>query len=206
MKRNLMLTVAAVGLAAIGIATAQQQTNRQRARATGDFGDGQGGRVGQREDGARHRPGRRHHRPPCGGPLLGAIDANHDGVISADEIANASAALATLDANGDGELTRDEFCPRPPMPPPPGDGGTVDWVAVLMRHDHNGDGLLTPLEMLPPPLARLFDEGDTNGDGALDAAEITALGDLHLPPPPPPPPGGPGGPGGPGDPGAPNRP
>ena len=57
-----------------------------------------------------------------------ALDANHDGVIDANEIANASAALKTLDKNGDGKLTPDEL--RPPRPqggdrqgPPPGQDG-----------------------------------------------------------------------------------
>jgi EF hand len=57
------------------------------------------------------------HRPPPS-PLMQALDVNHDGVIDADEIANAPAALKTLDKNGDGVLTRDEICP----PPPPRDG------------------------------------------------------------------------------------
>jgi len=64
--------------------------------------------------------------PPS--PLMEALDANHDGVIDANEIANASAALKTLDKNGDGKLTQDEL--RPPRPqggnrqgPPPGQGG-----------------------------------------------------------------------------------
>jgi hypothetical protein len=57
-------------------------------------------------------------RPPPP-PLVGAIDANHDGVISADEIANASEALKQLDQDGDGQLSREEFCP----PPPPRNGG-----------------------------------------------------------------------------------
>jgi hypothetical protein len=54
--------------------------------------------------------------PPS--PVINALDANQDGVISADEIANAPALLLTLDRNGDGQLTRDELCP-----PPPGQGG-----------------------------------------------------------------------------------
>jgi hypothetical protein len=54
-------------------------------------------------------------------PLIAALDANHDGVIDASEIANASKALATLDKNGDGKLTGDEIHPaRPPGGP---DGG-----------------------------------------------------------------------------------
>ncbi len=61
-------------------------------------------------------PGGPHHGPPHAGPLFDALDANHDGVISADEIANAPAALKTLDKNGDGQLTREEL--RPAGPPP----------------------------------------------------------------------------------------
>jgi Ca2+-binding EF-hand superfamily protein len=42
------------------------------------------------------------------------LDANHDGVIDADEIANAPAALKKLDKNGDGKLTPDELRPHHP--------------------------------------------------------------------------------------------
>jgi hypothetical protein len=54
-------------------------------------------------------------------PLIAALDANHDGVIDASEIANASKALATLDKNGDGKLTADEI--HPPRPPGGPEGG-----------------------------------------------------------------------------------
>jgi len=74
------------------------------------------------------RGSRAHRLPP---PIIAALDANHDGVIDADEIANAPAALKTLDKNGDGRLTMDELMPpRPPRgagpnghhgPPPSGD-------------------------------------------------------------------------------------
>jgi EF hand len=63
-------------------------------------------------------PGRHHGPPPP--PVMVVLDANHDGVIDAEEIANASKALLTLDKNGDGQLTQDEL--RPPFPPPPPDG------------------------------------------------------------------------------------
>jgi EF hand len=55
----------------------------------------------------------RGHRPP---PIIAALDADRDGVISAEEIANAANALLQLDKNGDGQLTPDEFHPegRPP--------------------------------------------------------------------------------------------
>jgi len=55
------------------------------------------------------------HRPPPSALML-ALDTNHDGELSADEIANAPAALRVLDKNGDGKLDRDEL--RPPFPPP----------------------------------------------------------------------------------------
>src|SRR5262245_57976764 len=58
------------------------------------------GRPGPRAGGADKRPAP---------PLLAALDANGDHIISADEIANASAALKALDKNGDGKLTPDEY-------------------------------------------------------------------------------------------------
>ena len=75
-------------------------------------------------------------RPPRPA-LIAALDANDDGEISAEEIKNASAALAKLDHNKDGTLDRSEFDPRPersggprgarrgpdgPPPPPEGPG------------------------------------------------------------------------------------
>src|SRR5580693_7274452 len=60
-------------------------------------------------------PRRGMHRPPP--PIITALDTNHDGVIDADEIANAPAALKTLDKDGTGQLTVREL-----MGPPPGRG------------------------------------------------------------------------------------
>jgi hypothetical protein len=76
-------------------------------------------------------PGMGRHRQPPIPLIVKALDANGDGVIDADEIANAVAALKTLDKNGDGKLTRDEYLGKPPGPPqggngaggPPPDGG-----------------------------------------------------------------------------------
>jgi hypothetical protein len=42
-------------------------------------------------------------------PVLAALDANHDGEISASEILNAPAALLALDKNRDGQLTEGEL-------------------------------------------------------------------------------------------------
>jgi len=52
-----------------------------------------------------------HHHPPL---IIGALDANHDKVIDASEIANATHALKSLDKNGDGKLTPDEYMGKPP--------------------------------------------------------------------------------------------
>ena len=70
----------------------------------------------QDNGGPQNGPPMRGGRPPV--PLIvAALDANHDGVIDAQEIANAPAALKSLDKNGDGKLTPDEFTgPRPQRP------------------------------------------------------------------------------------------
>lgn len=80
------------------------------------------------EGGGPGGPGGPGHRPPPP-PVMVVLDANHDGVIDAAEIANASAALLTLDKNGDGQLTREELRPPRPEgdaggPPPEGAPGT----------------------------------------------------------------------------------
>ena len=49
-------------------------------------------------------------------PLFDALDTNHDGTISAEEIANASVSLKVLLKNGSDHLTRDDL--RPSGPPP----------------------------------------------------------------------------------------
>jgi len=49
-------------------------------------------------------------------PVLAALDSNHDGEISADEILNAPAALLALDQNRDGQLTEGELLPPPAFP------------------------------------------------------------------------------------------
>lgn len=52
-----------------------------------------------------------------GGPpdmAFQALDTDHNGEISAEEINNAAALLRTLDKNGDGQITEDEVTPNPP--------------------------------------------------------------------------------------------
>ena len=129
MKTNMKIMLTLAGMLALGatalVVSAQDNGGPQN-------GNGQNG------------PPMRGQRPPPPA-IVGALDANHDGVIDATEIANASAALKSLDKNGDGKLTPDEFMgPRPQRPggqgrgpggnfggdgnnmppgPPPGDAG-----------------------------------------------------------------------------------
>lgn len=73
----------------------------------------------QQQGGQQQRPPGGGHRPPPPPPIIGAIDADHDGVITSEEMQNAPQALQQLDQNGDGQLTPDEFC----IPPRNSQGG-----------------------------------------------------------------------------------
>lgn len=100
------------------IATAQPDQNSgpgaNRRRPQGPAGEQGGPGPGGAGGGQRMM---------MGGPLMAALDANHDGVIDGKEIANASAALKSLDKNGDGKLTTDELRPQRPQGGPGGDAG-----------------------------------------------------------------------------------
>ena len=136
-------------------------------------------------------PGGGHHPPSL--PLVTALDTNHDGVIDANEIANASAALLTLDKNGDGILTTNEYLPQlPPQrnnsngrafnPPTPlivsaldtNHDGVIDAneianaPAALKTLDKRGDGRLTPDEYIGPCPANAGGPNDNNAGGPDD--------------------------------------
>ena len=65
----------------------------------GENGRGQGGFSG-----------RGGFRPP--NPIMEAIDKNKDGALTADELKNASKALAALDKNKDGKIDQEEMRPQ----------------------------------------------------------------------------------------------
>jgi len=111
-------------------------------------------------------PGMNSRRPPP--PLVLALDLNHDGVIDADEIANAPAALKALDKNGDGKLTQDEL--RPPRPENAANGDANNPP----RWDGPGGGPGGPpgANGRRPPPDPLMQALDVNHDGVIDADEI----------------------------------
>jgi hypothetical protein len=102
---------------------------------------------------------------------LGAIDTDHDNILSASEIARAPAALRKLDINHDGKLTADECGARflddrlrlrfmrfhPALAALDADhDGEISAIEIehaaraLLTLDKNGDGQLTLDELLPP--------------------------------------------------------
>jgi Ca2+-binding EF-hand superfamily protein len=117
-------------------------------------------------------------------PAFQALDADHDGTISASELANATAALKGLDKNGDGKLTDDEVRPqiggrggrgeRGDHGDEPGESAgpsADDIVKTLMAFDKNGDGQLTRDEV-PERMQGLFERADADKDGILTTDEI----------------------------------
>lgn len=102
-------------------------------------------------------------------PLMMALDADGDGVISAREMKRAALALRQLDVDEDGQLAADEL--RPQMPEPPGGFGRPDgqgggpgrpgasggfgggppgpeaFIAMAMQFDEDQDGKLSPAEL-----------------------------------------------------------
>jgi Ca2+-binding EF-hand superfamily protein len=132
--------------------------------------------------------------PPRVSVAFAALDTDHDGTISADEIANAPASLKSLDKNNDGKITEDEVRPMGGRGGGEGRGGrgeggrggeessalkVDDLVKSLMAFDANGDGKLEKSEV-PERMQGLFDRGDLNKDGVLTGDEIRALAQAQI--------------------------
>ena len=98
-------------------------------------------------------------------PVMDALDVDHDGVLSAAEIASAPGALKTLDKNADGILSADELRMRQQTPRQRAEHLFDEW-------DTNKDGGLVKAE-LPDRMQPQFDAIDVNHDGKIDLEEAT---------------------------------
>jgi Ca2+-binding EF-hand superfamily protein len=138
--------------------------------------------------------------------LLTTCDLNHDGVVSLAELKQvASACFKLWDTNNDGNLSQEELSNALkglfPAPPPGGMQAMrmINGVAVqvppdemptpdkqLAKHllaaaDSNKDGALS-LQELNDYLDKSFSQWDQDGNGSLDAQELsTAFGQLAMP-------------------------
>jgi hypothetical protein len=119
----------------------------------------------------------RHHKIMIP-PLVAALDADHDGTISAEELANASAAVKGFDKNNDGAVQLEELRPKPPegegkdgerKGPPPG-GQRPDGERKGPRPGGPGpDGERKVFNLPTPPVIGAL---DANGDKTISADEI----------------------------------
>ncbi len=98
-------------------------------------------------------------------PVISALDTNHDGILSAQEIAAASKSLLALDRNGDGQLTPDETRVRQQTP-------EDRAIHMLDEWDTDKDGKLSRAEA-PERMAADFSKIDKDGDGYLSKSELT---------------------------------
>ena len=99
-------------------------------------------------------------------PVLAALDADRNGIISAAEVASSSSPLRTLDRNDDGRLSPDELIPDQ----------TVTQAAVIMvRLDADGDGTVSRAEQASEDaqsLGEILQSADRNHDGLITRDEL----------------------------------
>jgi len=181
MKNTKMMIFAVAITMCLAATVMAQPPGGQRGGERGQRGGERGGPGGQRGGGDMGRMMQMM-------PVLAALDADKDGVISKSEINNAAAALRKLDKNGDGELDAEEMRPSRPEggrsrggAPEGGPGGerggrsagAGGMMERIMSQDKNQDGKLSKDEvderMLP-----MFDRLDANSDGSIDKSEIEA--------------------------------
>lgn len=115
--------------------------------------------------------------PNPGGILLGALDKDRNGELSAEEIAGASEVLEKLDRDEDGKVTMRELAPPPPQGGVGGPGQAPDaerMLAFFKQQDKNADGKLNK-EEVGERIRENFDRIDGNGDGELDDVEIRQM-------------------------------
>ena len=90
-------------------------------------------------------PGPQSQRLPP--PVLLALDANHDGMVDAQELTNAAKTLLALDNNSDGQLSIEELLGQPPLKrdegmsgSPMGNRSQQGWQPGWRRGQWHGNG------------------------------------------------------------------
>ena len=157
-----LIVIAAASVFVAEAATSQPAEGRGRFEGRGGFGGG---------------------FPPEFFPgivIMAALDADKDGALSADKIANATAALKNLDKNGDGKVGRDEIKTelenlRSTREERGGRRGGFGRGNFLDRYDKNADGKISASELPERMRQGLMNRADKNGDGFLEKSEIEAL-------------------------------
>jgi caffeoyl-CoA O-methyltransferase len=128
--------------------------------------------------------GRRGAPPPPPSRLMEALDTNHDGELSAEELAHASQAFLKLDKNGDGKLDRDELRPHAPGGPalygqPDLSHGTAKFDMPPLPKDDSEKKLLAALT----EIAQQRTPGAASvppGDGRILRVLAESLGAKHV--------------------------
>ena len=113
-------------------------------------------------------------------PVVGALDTDGDGEVSATELEQSTASLKKLDKNADGKLTGDEL--RPQFGGDRGRGGFgggrgpggEEMANRMMEYDADKDGKLTKTE-LPERMQGMLERGDADKDGTLTRDEIVKM-------------------------------
>jgi Ca2+-binding EF-hand superfamily protein len=100
-------------------------------------------------------------------PVVAALDSDHNGEISAEEIRNSSQSLRRLDINGDGSISPSEVMPN----------RAAAWAAVIFgQFDIDHDGRISAVESEREPSVSLHEiimSADRNHDGFTTMTELT---------------------------------
>lgn len=150
------------------------------------------------EDFSHHGRMKGRHGGGGHGPFMGAVDADKNGAITAEEFDAFQAKLfSEADTDGDGSLSEGELtahfaaqsemhgsksAPRAPRPEDASGRGRRDAMRdrspeeIIGYLDKDDDAMISR-EEAPEPMQRRFDRLDANEDGSIDASELQTMQD-----------------------------
>lgn len=121
---------------------------------------------------APESPAARPVDPSAAVAVFAALDLDHDGSLSTEEIAKAARSLAALDKDGNGALATAEMQQSPSSLAARANGPDLARVwQRLLQADKDSDGRLSQAEA-PERMQRNFERVDTNKDGFIEEAEF----------------------------------